>query len=514
MSRLRGIVGCLLMLGCGLPAAQAADAARPNVILILADDLGLGDVRATNPDSKIAVPALDRLAREGLTFRDAHTPSSVCTPTRYGLLTGRYNWRSELARGVLSGTSPPLIPPDRPTLGHLLKAAGYHTAVIGKWHLGWNWSRDAAGEIDFSAAVTGGPDANGFDEHYAFSASLDMPPYVWVENGRPTAVPDRLQGVTKQQDPYGWYREGPIAPDFRIPEILPTIAERAVAYIRRRAAGGGPFFLYLPLPAPHTPIVPEPPFQGKSGINPYADFVIQVDHHVGQILTALDEAGIADDTLVLFTSDNGCSPEANFKILAEHGHDPSAGFRGHKADIYEAGHRVTLIARWPAVIEGGCATDALACLTDVYPTLAEAAGRPREPTGGEDGFSLIPVFSGGDTSGRETLVSHSVEGAFAIRHGRWKLCLCRGSGGWSEPKERQAQKLGLPPVQLFDLTADPAETTNLEADHPEVVADMIARLSAEVRRGRSTPGPDLANDREVSFLPAGMTPSPTPPPEP
>jgi arylsulfatase A len=239
-----------------------------------------------------------------------------------------------------------------------------------------------------------------------------------------------------------------------------------------------------------------------------------VDHHVGQILAALDEAGIADDTLVLFTSDNGCSPEANFKLLAEHDHDPNAGFRGHKADIYEGGHRVTLIARWPAAIEGGRSTDALTCLTDVYPTLAEAAGRPREPAGGEDGWSLMPVFEGGDHSGRETLVSHSVEGAFAIRQGRWKLCLCGGSGGWSDPKERQAKKLGLPPVQLYDLVADPAETTNLEAAHPEVVADLIARLSAEVRRGRSTPGPDLANDREVSFLPAGMASPPSPPPEP
>ena len=511
MSRCGAAISWLLLLGS---ATMAAEPRRPNVILILADDLGLGDVKATNPASKIAVPALDRLAREGLTFRDAHTPSSVCTPTRYGLLTGRSNWRSTLARGVLSGTSPPLVPANQPTLAHLLKAAGYHTAMIGKWHLGWDWGRDAGGEINFAAPVTGGPDANGFAEYFAFSGSLDMPPYVWVENGRPTALPDRREGVTKHQDPYGWYREGPIAADFRIPEILPTIARRAVAHVERHAAAftaaDKPFFLYLPLPAPHTPIVPEPPFKGASGLNPYADFVMQVDHHVGQILAALDEAGVAEHTLVIFTSDNGCSPEANFDLLRQHGHDPSAGFRGHKADIFEGGHRVPLVVRWPAVIAGGRTTDAVACLTDLFPTLAEVAAvrHPPELPGGEDGRSLGPVFCGGESTGRETLVSHSVDGSFAIRQGRWKLCLCGGSGGWSAPREPEAKKRGLPPVQLYDLEADPAETRNLEADHPEIVADLIARLATEVSRGRSTPGPKLANDREVTFLPPGVTAGP------
>ena len=507
MSRLPAVVGCLLLL---VSPPAAAEPARPNVILILADDLGLGDVRANNAASRIATPALDRLAREGLVFRDAHTPSSVCTPTRYGLLTGRYNWRTTLARGVLWGESPPLVPPERPTLAHLLKAAGYHTAMIGKWHLGWQWARDARGEIDFAAPVTGGPDANGFDEYLAFAASLDMPPYVWVQNGRPTAVPDRREGVTKQQDAYGWYREGPIAADFRIPEVLSTVCSRAIDHVKRRATATEPFFLYLPLPAPHTPIVPEPPFRGASGLNPYADFVMQVDHHVGRILAALDEAGIAEQTLVVFTSDNGCSPEANFDLLRRQGHDPTVGFRGHKADIFEGGHRVPFIVRWPAGIAAGRTTDAVACLTDLYPTLAEVAGvpPPRDGAGGEDGFSLGPVFRGADATGRETLVSHSIDGLFAIRRGRWKLCLCGGSGGWSPPREPEAKKRGLPPVQLYDLEADRAERHDVAAQHPEVVADLIDALSAVVRRGRSTPGPDLANDREVSFLPAGFSPEP------
>jgi arylsulfatase A len=497
-------------------AAAAPQARRPNVILILADDLGIGDLKATNPEARIVTPALDRLAREGLVFRDAHTPSSVCTPTRYGLLTGRYNWRSTLARGVLSGTSPPLVPPERPTLAHLLRAAGYHTAAIGKWHLGWNWARGGDGwqQIDFSRPVTGGPDSNGFDEHFAFSGSLDMPPYVWVENGRPTAVPRREEGVRKQQDPYGWYRSGPIAPDFEIATTLATCFDRSIAHLERRAAEPDrPFFLYLPLPAPHTPIVPQPPFRGSSGINPYADFVMELDHRVGELLAALDEAGIAEHTLVVFTSDNGCSPEANFALLAEHGHDPSAGFRGHKADLYEGGHRVPLVVRWPAAIAGGRATDALACLTDLYATLAAVAGgpagdagdRPDPRAGGEDSFSLLPVFQGAERSGRETLVSHSGDGSFAIRRGRWKLCLSSGSGGWSEPTEQAAKQRGLPPLQLYDLAADRAETTSRAADEPAIVADLLRQLAAEVGRGRSTPGPESANDREVLFLPAGVT---------
>lgn len=490
--------------------SRPKDAARrPNVIVILADDLGFGDLRATNPQAKIPTPALDRMAREGLTFLDAHTPSSVCTPTRYGLLTGRYNWRSMLARGVLSGTSPPLVPADRPTLGHLLRAAGYHTAMIGKWHLGWNWARSGKGQepaIDFSRPVTGGPDSNGFDEFFAFCGSLDMPPYVWVENGRPTAVPEREEGVTKEENAYGWYRTGPIAPDFSIPDALPTCFDRSIAYVKRRAAEPDqPFFLYLALPAPHTPIVPLPPFRDSSGMNPYADFVMQTDHHVGQLLDTLTEAGIAENTLIVFTSDNGCSPEANFTVLAEHGHDPSGGFRGHKADLYEGGHRVPLIIRWPATIAGGRTTNALACLTDLSATLTAIAGRPADAGGGEDSHSLVPIFKGAESSSRETLVSHSVDGSFAIRRGSWKLCLAGGSGGWSPPREAAARQQGLPPLQLYDLAADPAETTNRVAEEPELVVDLLCVLAAEVRRGRSTPGPDCANDREVRFLPAGVT---------
>ena len=496
----------LMALSLPLSAARLPAAEKPNVILVMADDLGIGDLTATNPDCKIKTPRLQQMADEGITFVDAHTPSSVCTPTRYGLLTGRYNWRSRLARGVLSGTSEHLIPAERPTLGHLMKAAGYQTAMIGKWHLGWDWHKEAK-SIDFTKPVVNGPDINGFDSYYGHCGSLDMPPYVWVDTGKVTAVPVREEGVTRQEDRYGWYRKGPIGPDFDIPQVLPHLFDKSIAYVQANAAAareGTPFFLYLPLPAPHTPIVPIPPFKDASGLNPYADFVMQVDHLMGRLLNAVQAAGLDENTLVIFTSDNGCSPQANFPLLAEHGHDPSGPFRGHKADIYEGGHRVPLLARWPAAIPPSQTSDTLACLTDIYPTLAEITGQPRAEVGGEDGFSLLPVFTGTGKSARDTLISHSIDGSFAIRQGPWKLCLCRGSGGWSDPKENVAKQQGLPPLQLFDLKDDPAETTNVAADHPAEVSRLLQLLNSQVAAGRCTPGEPLANDRKVTFLPAGV----------
>ncbi len=491
----------------GMWAVAPATAASPNVILVMADDLGIGDVSPTSPDCKIRTPHLQKMADEGITFLDAHTPSSVCTPTRYGLLTGRYNWRSRLARGVLSGRSQHLIPADRPTLGHLMRKAGYHTAMVGKWHLGWDWHQ-ADGEIDFTQPVKNGPDINGFNQYYGHCGSLDMPPYVWVDTGRVTAQPDREEGVTKKDDPYGWYRHGPIGADFHIEKVLPHLFEKSVSHIESQAEaskGGKPFFLYLALPAPHTPIVPVPPFQGASGLNPYADFVSQVDHHMGQLLGSLKEAGLDENTLVIFTSDNGCSPEANFEVLAKHDHDPSGGYRGHKADIYEGGHRVPFIVRWPGHIRAGSKTRAMACLTDVYATLEDITGQPRRALGGEDGFSLLPVLHGADSSDRDTLVSHSIGGSFAIRQGQWKLCLSAGSGGWSAPREAEAKKQGLPKMQLFNLADDPAEQKNLLSAQPGKVAELLRLLDGQVRRGRCTPGEAVSNDRDVTFLPAGVT---------
>jgi arylsulfatase A len=372
--------------------------------------------------------------------------------------------------------------------------------MIGKWHLGWDWHK-TDGKIDFSKPVKNGPDINGFDQYYGHCGSLDMPPYVWVDTGRITAQPDREEGVTSKEDSYGWYRKGPIGSDFHINQVLPHLFDKAIAHVKVRAESDKPFFLYLALPAPHTPIVPIAPFKGSSGMNPYADFVVQVDHHMGQLLASIKEAGVDDKTLVIFTSDNGCSPQGNFDVLKEHGHDPSAGFRGHKADIYEGGHRVPFIARWPGHIDEGNSTQALVCLTDIYSTLESLTGQPRKDVGGEDGFSLLPIFNGEASSGRDTLISHSIGGSFAIRQGPWKLCLSAGSGGWSAPREAVAKKQGLPAMQLFNLVDDPGETKNLIADHPARVKMLIDVLQTQVDNGRCTPGKAISNDRDVSFLP-------------
>lgn len=500
------ILGLAALSVCLFAGAVAAE--HPNVVFVLADDLGIGDISATNPECKIKTPHLQEMAAQGITFLDAHSSSSVCTPTRYGLLTGRYNWRSRLERGVLNGSSNHLIPHDRPTVAHLLHQAGYHTQMIGKWHLGWDWAKGAKGqwqEIDFTKPVKNGPDINGFDAYYGHCGSLDMAPYVWVDTGQITAIPEREEGVTREQSAYGWYRKGPISPDFKIVDVLPHLFDKGMTYIKERAPEakeGKPFFLYLPLPAPHTPIVPVAPFKDASGMNPYADFVMQVDHHMGQLLATIKDAGIDDNTIVFFTSDNGCSPQGNFEVLAKHDHDPSAGYRGHKADIYEGGHRVPFIVRWPEGIEPGQTTDAIACLTDFYATMRDITQQPLEDLGGEDSFSLVPVFKGGSTE-RTTLISHSIGGSFSIREGDWKLCLSAGSGGWSDPREAEAKKQNLPSMQLFNLASDRGERTNLVEANPKKVDALLELLDSEVQRGRCTPGNAVPNDREIDYLPKG-----------
>jgi arylsulfatase A-like enzyme len=495
-----------LLASAGSPAADASE--LPNIVLILCDDLGYGDVGCNNPQCKIPTPRVDRLAAEGMRLTDAHTTSSVCTPTRYGVLTGRYNWRSRLQTGVLGGLSERLIESDRLTVAEMLRQKGYDTACIGKWHLGMDWARKPDTEtfgdviekgsegwnVDFTRPITNGPNSVGFDYYFGIAASLDMVPYTYIENDRVTVLPTIDNAFPMMLGKDSTTRRGPAAAEFDAMNVLPDLTGKAVEYIGKRASSGRPFFLYLPLASPHTPIVPSPQWQGRSGLNPYADFVMETDDCVGQVLDALEKCGVAGKTLVFFTSDNGCSPQADFPALAEKGHNPSHIYRGHKADIWDGGHRVPLVVRWPGQVKAGSTSDQLVSLVDFLATCAEVTGTDLPDNAAEDSVSLLPILLGKTKERvREALVHHSISGKFSIRQGRWKLELCPGSGGWSAPRDLQAVKQGLPGVQLYDMEADPAEEKNLEAEHPEVVQRLTALLERYVANGRSTPGEPQKN---------------------
>ncbi len=501
------IAVCMSALVSAFPV-QAESRELPNLIFILADDQGFGDVSALNPDSKIDTPNIDRLAKEGMIFSDGHSSSSVCTPTRYSVLTGRYHWRTHLQQGVLGGFSKPLISPGRLTVASLLKQHGYSTACIGKWHLGWDWPLKSGGtandfgdfsggfkggwDVDYTAEIQNGPCDVGFDSFFGISASLDMPPYVYVRDRTP------IEPATVEK---AFHRPGPAAADFEAVDVLPRITSEAVRFITDKSKSDRPFFVFFPLNAPHTPIVPTPQWKGKSGVNAYGDFTMQVDWTVGEILRALDDNRIAENTLVIFTTDNGCSPAANIAELEAADHDQNYIYRGHKADIYEGGHRVPFIARWPKQVQAGSRTDQLVGQIDLLATAAEIVGAKVDEHGGEDSVSFRAVLLGEAKQPiRSSIVSQSIGGQFAIRDGDWKLCLCPGSGGWSAPRPGQADMSGLPAVQLFNLAIDPGETNNLEAKHPDRVAKMTQMLRAIIDQGRSTPGPRLENDAEIVMI--------------
>lgn len=476
---------------------------KPNIIYILADDMGYGDVSCLNESSKIQTKHLDALAADGMRFTDAHATSAVCTPSRYGILTGRYNWRSWLKRGVAWSWSPPVIEDDRMTVATYLRDHGYTTGCIGKWHLGWDWARrtgettpDPGNELqeedlDLSQPIGRGPTTVGFDRFFGIAASLDIPPYIYIDGDRPTAAPD---GRIDERKGKQFWREGPISPDFEHADVLPRLTKEALGFIDTHAPDDDPFFLYFPLPAPHTPILPSESFRGASGTNEYGDFCLMVDDVVGQVMAKLEEHGIAQNTILLFTSDNGCSPMADFDELSAVGHKPSYVFRGHKADIYEGGHRIPLIIRWPGQIAAASTCDQTVCLVDLLATCADILGDPLPDTAGEDSVSNLPIWRGeaADTSLREATIHHSVDGSFSIRAGRWKLEMCPGSGGWSSPKPG-AESAGLPPIQLYDLEADIGESSNIQDQHPQVVERLTALLTKYVEEGRSTPGTPQVN---------------------
>ena len=512
----------LMMVAFGnLSAAEVTS--KPNIIYVLCDDLGYGDVKCLNPQGKIATPHMDALAAKGMIFTDVHSSSSVCSPTRYGIMTGRYNWRTKLQSGVLGGLSPRLIEQGRLTTAQLLKNQGYNTACIGKWHLGMDWvkkegkdvaelnieSASQVHNVDYSKPIKNGPNSVGFDYYYGISASLDMVPYTFIENDRVAKLPS----VEKEFPMFlgrekGKCRKGPAAPDFEVEDVLPTLTTKAIDFVKARsvdAKAGKPFFLYLPLASPHTPIAPTKDWQGKSGLNYYADFVMQTDHSLGLILAELDRQGIADNTLVVLTSDNGCSPQADFPELLSKGHNPSHLFRGHKADIFEGGHHIPFIVRWPAMVKPGTKSDQLLCLTDLMATCADILKVALPANAGEDSVSFLSALIGQDKGSlREALVHHSVNGTFAIRQGNMKLLMCKDSGGWSDPRPGTV-KPGMPELQLFDLSNDIGERINLHDKQSETVKNLTNLLEKYIADGRSTKGEVQKNDVKVDWKRATQT---------
>ncbi|MGJ8639252.1 MAG: sulfatase family protein [Opitutaceae bacterium] len=498
-----------ILASCFSLIVQAAD--KPNIVYILADDLGYGDVQCLNPErGKIPTPHMDQVAAQGMTFTDAHTTSSVCTPTRYSILTGRYNWRTKLQEHVLNGYGLPLITTDRMTVPSFLKENGYTTAMIGKWHLGLGIAtidgkkaepkgglnkKKGQGplptaelsNIDWKGTIEGGPVDLGFESWFGITASLDFPPYVWIRERNWVAEGTHVKAFR---------RPGPASDDFEAVDVLDKLTAETVKFITEYDSQK-PFFIYMPLPSPHTPIVPTSKWKGKSGIGSYGDFVMQTDDVVGQVVKALEDRGLSGNTMVIVTSDNGCSKAAKFENLEKHGHFASAQYRGSKADIWEGGHRVPFLVKWPDVIPAGSVFDGTTCQTDLLATCAELLGKELPANAAEDSESILPVFSGEKTDfSRKGIIHHSVSGHFAYRQGNYKLILANGSGGWTAPREVAAKKQGLPEAQLYDLAADPGEQTNLYESHPELAEQMLAQLTEYVNAGSSVEGKVSQNDVE------------------
>ncbi|PXA04701.1 arylsulfatase [Coraliomargarita sinensis] len=476
---------------------------KPNIILILADDMGPGE--PSHMGGLVPTPAIDSLAAEGMRFTDAHTSSSVCTPTRYGLLTGRYNWRSRLKRFVLiDATEKALMDPKRLNMPAFLKEQNYHTGMIGKWHLGADFERlnsppgdedrqDASWKLDYTKPFRNGPADIGFDQSFFVLSSLDVPPYVYLRDDKAVAVPTE-NGGWPHNEYNDFKRVGARDPEFDAHDALPDFAREAREYIKVQAENEAkPFFLFLSLTSPHTPITPSERFKGKyPQYSHYADFIAETDWVVGEVIAEVTASGIGENTMIIYTSDNGFAPYVKIPEMLAAGYKPSGDWRGDKATIYEGGHRVPFLVRWPAGVEPGTTSDVTVCTTDFYATFADLLGARDAipPDAAEDSFSFLPALHGFSDPIRPFTIHHSLNGTFAIRKGDWKLIFGTGpGGGWSDEPPPPAEL-----VQLFNLAKDPAETRNLEAENPAKVAELVDDLAETFHRGRTTPGPDQSND--------------------
>ncbi len=471
-------------------ASYASAQQKPNIVYIICDDLGYGDVQILNPEKgKIPTPKIDAFAKEAMTFTDAHSASAVCTPSRYAILTGRYAWRSRLQEGVLRGGDEfePLIDENLETVPAMLKKAGYKTTAMGKWHLGFSFLDEAGNpyklykgkkllDAPVGAYVPNGPVTRGFDSYIGFHHSASMNTVI-----KDDKVIDHMPPI----------------------KMLQFLAGHAIEFITKEAKSEDPFFMYLALNSPHSPVVPSEAWQGKSGMGAYADFVMETDDAVGRVLKALEDNGIVENTLVFFTSDNGYSyPVAKGeKLEKEFGHYPSANFRGSKSDIWEGGHRIPFMVRWPGKIEANSTNDRLICQTSLMATGAEITGMDLSENTGVDSYSILPLLENKKAkTDYKLVVHHSINGKFSIRNKKWKLELTPGSGGWTNPTDKVARKMNLPEIQLYNMEKDEEETTNVYKKHPRIVKRLTAELKQIVGNGRTTSGKLQENDVPVDIF--------------
>ena len=473
------LAALLLALPPSLPAAAAAQS-KPNIVVILVDDMGYGDPGCYNPRSKIPTPNIDRLAREGMRFTDAHAPGALCHPSRYGLMTGQYPFRTD----VSVWPKQPLIKEGQMTIASLLKSRGYRTAMVGKWHLGFQ-------ENGYDGKLPGGPVDRGFDSFFGFRASTDIPPYFFLQGDHAVAPPTNHIAANRSE---GWspiqgafWREGGISPGLELKDVLPRFTDEAVAVINNHTKTHAvqPLMLYYAPTAPHTPWLPAAEFNGRSQAGLYGDFAAMVDAMIGRVLQALDAAKLAEKTLVIFTSDNG--PVWYSEDRVRLGHDSTGGLRGMKGDAWEAGHRMPFIVRWPGKVKAGSVSGQTICFTDLLATLADVVETSLPRDAGPDSFSLLPVLLGRQPENqpmRDALVIRT--GHTTIRSGPWKLIAGLGSGGFSKP-DRTDPAPGEPAGQLYNLVDDIGEAKNLYAEKPEIVARLKRELARIEQDGRSRP---------------------------
>lgn len=504
---------------------------NPNIVLVFADDLGIGDVSAFNPEAQFKTPNIDKLAERGMKFTDSHATSALCTPSRYGLLTGRYNWRSRLKSIVAPGDALTLIEKDRRTLAKLLKDNGYNTAAVGKWHLGLEWeltgNRDyeaygldresneakaaklqkgreyfgnSTGEsairgldIDFTKPIQFGPNEYGFDYFYGTPASLDQGPFVIIENNKVLSTPANVMGNANisrvKSDTIRSVEMAVAAPEFSPYHIPDIMQDKTMKVLEDLSEKDDPFFLYYPNHLVHGPIVPQERFRGKSGIGDYGDFVLQLDSYVGEMIDFLDEKGIFDNTIFIFTSDNGVSSIIGLDELKEKGHDSSAGYRGHKMEIWEGGHREPTIVSYPEMIDAGSTSNHMVSHADFYATIAEMLGETYGDDVAEDSYSNYALWQGKDEPVRQDIVYSSGNGGFSIRRDFWKLILVTDGGvdrGYE--RTRESYEDTFKPTELYDLRDDISETNNIIDEHPDVVKELMTSLGDYIKNGRSTEG--------------------------